>query len=234
MCMDVEDRKRVTIRKTKSGFASHEQRAGFGLFAIVGSLALFLGVFYLVRQLNQPFFLHYEGPKFLTSEERRVAEIETQKSTDTDGDGLVDYDELNIHGTSPYLMDTDGDGYSDATEIIAGKDPTCAEGKTCEGSLYDSTAPGTNVPVDLFQYVQGVNQNATTSVVELQQAVKDLNVEQIRALLIESGADEVVVSALSDEELTVLYQSVITEMEANGELNALLEDSVNQNSATTP
>lgn len=37
---------------------------------------------------------------------------------DTDGDGLTDYEERSIYGTSPVLADTDGDGFSDYTEVV--------------------------------------------------------------------------------------------------------------------
>jgi len=37
--------------------------------------------------------------------------------TDTDGDGLSDFEEIYIYNTNPHLMDTDGDGYADKTEI---------------------------------------------------------------------------------------------------------------------
>ncbi|MHA2092899.1 MAG: hypothetical protein ACW98K_18800 [Candidatus Kariarchaeaceae archaeon] len=37
---------------------------------------------------------------------------------DTDGDGLSDGDEVNIHGTDPLNPDTDGDGLSDGDEFI--------------------------------------------------------------------------------------------------------------------
>lgn len=37
---------------------------------------------------------------------------------DTDGDGLSDWDEVMIYGTSPLLPDTDGDGWSDYAEVI--------------------------------------------------------------------------------------------------------------------
>ena len=39
------------------------------------------------------------------------------QSTDTDGDGLSDADELRIYHTDPRLLDTDGDGLSDFAEI---------------------------------------------------------------------------------------------------------------------
>lgn len=42
---------------------------------------------------------------------------------DTDGDGLDNADEVNIHGTDPSLADTDGDGTSDGDEVAAGTDP---------------------------------------------------------------------------------------------------------------
>jgi hypothetical protein len=41
---------------------------------------------------------------------------------DTDGDGLLDGDEV-ARGTNPLTADTDGDGYSDKTEVDGGTDP---------------------------------------------------------------------------------------------------------------
>ncbi len=45
------------------------------------------------------------------------------KEKDTDRDGLSDYDERYIYGTSPYDQDSDNDGYSDYDEVKAGTDP---------------------------------------------------------------------------------------------------------------
>ena len=36
---------------------------------------------------------------------------------DSDGDGIIDEDEINIYGTNPFLADTDGDGLDDNQEI---------------------------------------------------------------------------------------------------------------------
>ncbi|MFC7337796.1 LamG-like jellyroll fold domain-containing protein [Haloferula chungangensis] len=41
---------------------------------------------------------------------------------DTDGDGLLDNDEINIHGTNPNEPDTDFDGVNDFEEIVNGSD----------------------------------------------------------------------------------------------------------------
>lgn len=44
---------------------------------------------------------------------------------DTDGDGLSDGQEVNVHGTSPTVADTDGDGLNDGEEVnVYGTSPT--------------------------------------------------------------------------------------------------------------
>lgn len=63
------------------------------------------------------------------------------KKIDTDGDGISDWDELFVYGTSPYLEDTDGDGLSDYEEIFSYRtDPNCPEGQNCSGSLSKTEA----------------------------------------------------------------------------------------------
>lgn len=56
---------------------------------------------------------------------------EALKKKDTDGDGLSDWDELNIYKTSPYIEDSDSDGFSDKQEIDNDKDPNCPSGRDC-------------------------------------------------------------------------------------------------------
>ena len=43
--------------------------------------------------------------------------------SDTDEDGVNDYDEVNKYSTNPILVDTDADGVSDGKEIELGTDP---------------------------------------------------------------------------------------------------------------
>ncbi|MFA6415978.1 MAG: CAP domain-containing protein [Candidatus Paceibacterota bacterium] len=42
---------------------------------------------------------------------------------DTDGDGVGDYQEINVFGTNPVKRDTDDDGMSDGDEIKSGRNP---------------------------------------------------------------------------------------------------------------
>ena len=46
---------------------------------------------------------------------------------DTDGDGVVDSDEVFLYGTSPSSADTDGDGMNDGDEIAMGTNPLAAD-----------------------------------------------------------------------------------------------------------
>lgn len=49
--------------------------------------------------------------------------------TDTDRDGLSDYNEVNCYGTNPNEIDTDGDGVEDGMEVSIGSQPLTAEEK---------------------------------------------------------------------------------------------------------
>lgn len=62
-----------------------------------------------------------------------IAKLEQLKNTDTDNDGLSDYDELYNTHSSPYLFSSAGDGISDNEKIGLGLDPNCPQGKTCPG-----------------------------------------------------------------------------------------------------
>jgi len=41
----------------------------------------------------------------------------TFSAADTDGDGIVDFDEINVYGTDPDKMDSDSDGLNDGDEL---------------------------------------------------------------------------------------------------------------------
>lgn len=49
--------------------------------------------------------------------------VKSKKIKDSDGDGLSDFDEINIFGSDPYNADSDGDGIEDGESVLNGKDP---------------------------------------------------------------------------------------------------------------
>ena len=50
-------------------------------------------------------------------------ELGTAGPVDSDGDGLSDEEETNIHSTDPLVVDTDGDGLNDGDEVAANSNP---------------------------------------------------------------------------------------------------------------
>lgn len=198
--------------------------------AVTGVLAFVMGTFYLVRQLNSPFDINYEGPQFVTSSEQDAAERELQRTTDTDSDGLVDYDELYIYGTSMYLSDSDGDNYSDSAELAAGTDPLCQPGKTCLNSIYGSYVEDS--ANSLVNYAEDSTNDSLDSITDLQSALSQLSAAEVRQLLLDSGADEATVNQLTDEELIAVYQQVLSDLEESGELESMLEASTDATTVT--
>ncbi|MDD4902686.1 MAG: CAP domain-containing protein [Patescibacteria group bacterium] len=49
--------------------------------------------------------------------------IEQHSDKDSDGDGLSDWEEINVYGTDPHDPDTDGDGMNDGDEVSLGRNP---------------------------------------------------------------------------------------------------------------
>jgi hypothetical protein len=64
---------------------------------------------------------------FLTDLEEKNLETDPLNE-DTDGDGFIDGDEVEVYLTDPLLADTDSGGTSDRTEELLGTDPTAGNG----------------------------------------------------------------------------------------------------------
>lgn len=58
----------------------------------------------------------------LSNRQERELQLDPENA-DTDGDGLLDGDEVDVYGTDPLDADSDGDGLVDGLEIEAGSDP---------------------------------------------------------------------------------------------------------------
>lgn len=73
-----------------------------------------------------------DGVEVALGTDPRTAAAEGER-IDTDGDGLTDFDEANIHLSDPLDYDTDQDGRNDGVEVNLGSDPRAFETLDTDG-----------------------------------------------------------------------------------------------------
>ncbi len=165
-----------------------------GFLIVIGIITIILGFWRLNNYLKTPFIINYQTT--VADLKERLTNIRSStisKFTDTDHDGLTDYDELNIYKTSPYLEDSDSDG----DEIAQNKNPNCPEGQNC---------------------ITYANLNNNVNINGLLQNYPDLtgqeNVAQIiRQSLLASGVSEQELAQVDDATLIQLYLETAQEEE---------------------
>jgi len=130
---------------------------------------------------------------------------EDLRTQDTDGDGLSDWDELNIYLTSPYIEDSDSDGFSDKQEIDNDKDPNCPSGRDCYGqNNFVEEKPKTEV--NNIPNIPNIPSN-NDQVQNILQGNSDAS--SLRKMLIDAGMDEKILNQISDEDLMKSYQETL-------------------------
>ena len=156
--------------------------------------AILFGIFQFKNQIFQP----YQRPKaersLTLSAPSVTQDLLGLSQKDTDQDGLSDFDELNIYGTSPYLPDSDSDGISDQQEIARGADPNCPQGNNCFA---------------LSELQQGQSVEPSPSVLSGQASASEL-----RALLQQSGLPADSLNSFSDADILSIYQEALGSGEA--------------------
>lgn len=161
-------------------------------------------------------------PKAKTVEQTQKKKEDTMadlQGKDTDGDGLNDFEELNVFTTSPYLTDTDGDNLDDAKEVQTGKDPNCPEGKRCGPS-----SDGEEAAIVAAQEVapsfnlSGAQQKPPEMPQELQQLLsgQGMDAAKLRDLLKQSGADVRILEKVPDDQLMSAYGDALKEFNKQG------------------
>ncbi len=110
------------------------QRMSLISLSLVVVLAIGLSIKSFGARLRAPFHLlpQAETVDPATQEAEQLLRL---KVTDTDKDGLSDYDEVYAYRTSPYIPDSDSDGYTDAEEVKTGNDPNCPKGSDCSTGI---------------------------------------------------------------------------------------------------
>ncbi len=176
-----------------------------GLLLITVVMFVF-GSVQIMRSIRAPFGAPTGSYK--TAAQLQAEQDVALKQRDTDGDGLSDYDELNVYLTSPYLADTDSDGVPDGTEVAAGDDPNCPRGQTCTPGA-SQIGPGTT-PLDISVPGTGAAPPVGSNFVGLTpEGLQNMDAAQVRALLRGAGIEEAVLAKYTDEQLLALFRETL-------------------------
>lgn len=168
----------------------------FWFFSGVAILVLVLGSQYIYQNIQGS--VGYDLPGFVKeqlsgqSEEDKIADL---KQTDTDQDGLTDYQELYQHHTSAFLPDTDSDGYSDFEEATKGEDPLCPLGENC--NLLQLITPQTKIA----EVIQGVTLDPNLTFADAMAA-------EFKKFLLANGIPEAELAKMTTEDLLAMMEAL--------------------------
>ena len=177
------------------------------IIGFLGVSALILGTLQIQKGIQGPFQKNIarEKDKRNDLDLEQVDKLTELQKKDTDKDGLNDFVELYNSRTSPYLRDSDSDGIDDKTEIDQSTDPNCPKGQDC----------GLPVAAPANLNIGNTNETAKfTNAPSLNQASTalsgNMSPDELRKILISSGAPENTINGLSDDELIKLYKEVLS------------------------
>lgn len=206
---------------------TREQKVRVALLFVFALLTVALAFFQIRNNVMTPFVYRSK----VDTEKKTLRDFQVQlQNVDTDQDGINDYDELNFHGTSPYLPDSDSDGKNDKIEIDAGSDPLCAEGQRCEGG--EGTGPVASSTPNFFNTLAPTAIGALSEELktaeqsqisgdQTEAAIAELmqNPEQIREMLRQSGQiPSEKLNQLSDEALIKMLTESLSITKKNTEV----------------
>ncbi len=228
--------KRIPNRKARA--LSSEQKVAFALLLFLGIGGVFLGFRSFGVNIRRPFDLqvarYLKGEKFLTSSQREQKELEASKTRDVDGDGLMDYDELYVYKTSPYLTDSDSDGFDDKTEIFSGNDPTCPKDTDCDQEV-DAAPSGDAVSglVKAFgdsSAILSTGQFDFENPQDVENFFKQATMDEIRNALLKAGVPKEQLDQITDEELTQFFNSTLEDASKQGAFDHLVKEKESETS----
>jgi len=223
-----EEERDENSTQPEDDFGFHDVSKGHKIAAAaLAFFALFVVVMW-VMQFNKTIYqptLTELKPADTAGEQKDLTDVDL-KRMDTDKDGLSDWDELNIHKTSPYLEDSDSDGFTDKQELDSGNDPACPQGRDCYGgnSIANPESEGEtggaaaaiqdslnalNAATD--QINQIVSQPTTGSESDLTNMMSGgSSAAELRQILLQSGVNQNDLNQITDEQLLESYNSVLS------------------------
>lgn len=185
----------------------------FGVLAFFGVATLILGILRINQTIsftglggNQGSGEEIDFAAGLDNTERSLEELQL---SDTDGDGLTDFDELYVYSTSMYLADSDSDGYSDKSEIDGGYDPNCPKGSDCRGA---TTTGGGEATTGGGGDVSGIGEEESGLSDEAIQELENLTADEVRQLLLASGEiSQEELDQIDDETLMEVFREMLNQ-----------------------
>ena len=175
------------------------------VLSILGIAIIFFGVWQIRNRIVSPFILDEVLIAKKNSSEAALSDYIDSINIDTDGDGLSDYDEQYLYGTSPYLEDTDSDGISDKVEIERGTDPKCPEGQNClSGNYFAEQSVNSDLSANSSNNLVLTNLNNSEEFTDEElraMLAGQMDAKVLRAFLLENGVEQTVLDNISDEEL---------------------------------
>lgn len=218
--MDILKKFRAENSASESNLSSSQKLAVFGL-AILGITTMIFWAIGMKNNIYRPLEPKINGVSNATCPNGNCSGVADQaKSQDTDQDGLSDWDETNIYGTSPYIEDTDSDGIKDGDEITLGTDPNCPAGQDCSGasSVIESNVTTGNTSEDstmpdslnLSKEQVEANQDAINQAFTGQADAKTL-----RELLKKSGMPQDILDQMTDDQIMAAYLSTLESATSN-------------------
>lgn len=196
-----------------------QQKASVVLLSLCGLLALGLSIYRVQATIREPFLVDKET---ISASKQAIGitpqeEEAKQKRTDTDGDGLSDWDEVNTYRTNPNLRDTCGDGIPDNIRVLTGQNLQCsvihteaAPAGSASGTL-QTVYPEFDASVLNTPSVPVLPSGGQTVPSPQQQAIQQMlprDPAAIRAAL-KGKVDQAKLDALSDADLLNLYDQAI-------------------------
>lgn len=193
------------------------------LFIALGTLAY--GFYSLSSNIYKNSNVAAEQGTETVETDNLVETLVAQNKLDTDKDGLSDYEETNVYGTSPYLADTDSDGYDDKKEIAGGHDPLCPTLDNCRVDWTGKTENSANAN----------NSNTSEQILSTEewQALNNLSASEVRKLLISEGQiSEEELSAIDDATLMQIYKESFSNTNTTT-INSTAVDSTTEQTLST-
>lgn len=194
------------------GNLSKEQKIGFSLLVVFAFLSVGLGTLQIRNTMYGPLSLNNKPPVNLKDQ---VNTIDALRYRDTDHDGLSDFDELYIYGTSLYLYDTFSYGISDK-EVIAKNLPLCPKGQDCATpSVVSEAVAATDASTTAANLRAQLGAPPPDVTASLQ------NPATLRQMLINAGMDKATLQKVTDDQLRALADQVLASTSTMAQLRQL-------------